>query len=470
MTYVRLEMPPGNSLHTTQDKAEEVRNAIQQIPGVAQIFTTVGAIAVMGEVLEVRKATLMVMFTEQGSRPSQAEIENKIRAQLQTIPGIKYSAGAGGPGEKLQIMLASEDSAALTASARTLENEIKNLGYLSGVTSTASLEQQEIHVFPNITQASERGVSTHSIGETLRIALSGDYDQVLAKLNLDQRQINIRVMLPPELRQDTNTLGNLRIQSREGLVPLKSIARIELGSATAQISRIDRQQQITISADLGGHALGDVIDAVRALPAMKNLPASVQEIEGGDAEIMTDLFTGFLVALLTGIFCVYAVLVLLFKNWLQPITILSAVPLSLGGAFVALLIGNSELGLPALIGLVMLLGIVTKNSILLVDFALIALKENPTQKNNAILDACAKRAPPILMTSVAMIAGMLPLAIGLNDDSFRQPLAISVIGGLVTSTALSLLVVPVVFSYMTGFERRVKNWHRRSVDPVPKPI
>ncbi|MDF3014130.1 MAG: acriflavin resistance plasma rane protein, partial [Cellvibrio sp.] len=317
---------------------------------------------------------------------------------------------------------------------------------------------QEIQVFPNITQASERGVSTHSIGETLRIALSGDYDQVLAKLNLDQRQINIRVMLPPELRQDTNTLGNLRIQSRDGLVPLKSIARIELGSATAQISRIDRQQQITISADLGGHALGDVIDAVAALPAMKNLPASVQVIEGGDAEIMNDLFIGFLVALLTGIFCVYAVLVLLFKNWLQPITILSAVPLSLGGAFVALLIANSELGLPALIGLVMLLGIVTKNSILLVDFALIALQEKPKQKNNAILDACAKRARPILMTSVAMIAGMLPLAMGLNGDSFRQPMAITVIGGLITSTALSLLVVPVVFSYVTGFERRLQNW------------
>ncbi len=459
MTYVRLEMPPGNSLLTTQDKAEEVRKAIQQIPGVAQIFTTVGAIAVMGEVLEVRKATLMVMFTGQGSRPSQAEIENEIRAQLQTIPGIKYSAGAGGPGEKLQIMLASEDSATLAASARALENEIKGLGYLSGITSTASLEQQEIQVFPNITQASERGVSTHSIGETLRIALSGDYDQVLAKLNLDQRQINIRVMLPPELRQDTNTLENLRIQSRDGLVPLKSIARIELGSATAQISRIDRQQQITISADLGGHALGDVIDAVKALPAIKNLPASVHVIEGGDAEIMTDLFTGFLVALLTGIFCVYAVLVLLFKNWLQPITILSAVPLSLGGAFVALLIANSELGLPALIGLVMLLGIVTKNSILLVDFALIALQEKPANKNSAILEACAKRARPILMTSVAMIAGMVPLAMGLNGDSFRQPLAITVIGGLVTSTALSLLVVPVVFSYMTGVERRVKNWY-----------
>lgn len=458
MTYIRLETPPGNSLFNTQDKAEEVREAIQELSGIEQVFTTVGAIAVTGEILEVRKATLMVIFTEHGTRPSQADIENKIRTQLQTIAGIKYSIGAGGPGEKLQIMLASDDSIALAASARALESEIKSLGYLSGITSTASLEQQEIQVFPNAIQASERGISTDSIGETLRIALSGDYDQVLAKLNLDQRQLNIRVMLSPELRQDINTLENLHIQSYDGLTPLKSIARIELGSANSQISRIDRQQQITLSADLGGHALGDVIDAVKALPGMKNLPASVHVIEGGDAEVMTDLFIGFLVALLTGIFCVYAVLVLLFKNWLQPITILSAVPLSLGGAFIALLIANSELGLPALIGLVMLLGIVTKNSILLVDFALIALQEMPTQKNKAILDACAKRARPILMTSVAMIAGMVPLAIGVSGDSFRQPMAISVIGGLVTSTALSLLVVPVVFSYITGFERRLKNW------------
>lgn len=457
MTYVRLETPPGNSLANTQNKAEEVRRAIQDLPGIENVFTTLGAIAPLGEALEVRKATLMVMFTKQGSRPSQIEIENNIREQLQDIPGIKYSLGAGGPGEKLQIMLASEDSAALATSARNIENEIKSLGYLSGITSTASLEQQEIQIFPNIIQASERGVSTDTIGDTLRIALAGDYDQVLAKLNLEQRQLNIRVMLPPELRQNITTLENMRIPSQDGLIPLKSVARIKIGSANSQIARIDRQQQITISADLSGHALGDVIDAVKALPSVKNLPASVHIIEGGDAEVMTDLFIGFAAALLTGIFCVYAVLVLLFKNWLQPITILSAVPLSLGGAFIALLIANSELGLPALIGLVMLLGIVTKNSILLVDFAIIALQESAISKNQAILTACAKRARPILMTSVAMIAGMLPLALGLNGDTFRQPMAITVIGGLITSTALSLLVVPVVFSYVVGLERKIKS-------------
>lgn len=459
MTYVRIETPPGNSLQSTELKTEEARLAIRDIPGVAQIFTTVGAIAQQGEILEVRKATLMVIFTERSTRPSQNEIENEIRTRLHNIAGIKYSAGAGGPGEKLQILLTGEDSLALASSARAIEREIRSLGYLSGVTSTASLEQQEIQVLPNIIQASERGVSTHTIGETLRIALAGDYDQTLAKLNLEQRQLDIRVMLPPELRKDANTLGNLRIHSNQGLVPLNSLASIRLSSAPSQISRLDRQQQITISADLGGHALGDALEDVKALPSMKTLPSSVRLIEGGDAEIMVDLFMGFVIALLTGIFCVYSVLVLLFKDWLQPITILSAVPLSVGGAFIALLLAGSELSLPAMIGLVMLLGIVTKNSILLVDFAIMALQEPHVSKHSAILDACSKRVRPVLMTSVAMIAGMLPLAFGFGGDaSFRQPMAIAVIGGLITSTALSLLVVPVVFSYMTGFELRLKKW------------
>ncbi len=459
MTFVRLETPPGNSLQNTELKTEEARNAIRDIPGIAQIFTTIGAIAEQGEIREVRKATLMVIFTERSKRPSQNEIETEIRARLQKIAGIKYSAGAGGPGEKLQILLTGDDPLALASSARAIEREIRSLGYLSGVTSTASLEQQEIQVLPNIIQASERGVSTHTIGETLRIALAGDYDQTLAKLNLEQRQLDIRVMLPPELRKDANTLGNLRIHSNQGLVPLNSLATITLSSAPSQISRLDRQQQITISADLGGHALGDALEDVKALPSMKALPSSVRLIEGGDAEIMVDLFMGFVIALLTGIFCVYSVLVLLFKDWLQPITILSAVPLSVGGAFIALLLAGSELSLPAMIGLVMLLGIVTKNSILLVDFAIMALQEPHVSKHSAILDACSKRVRPVLMTSVAMIAGMLPLAFGFGGDaSFRQPMAIAVIGGLITSTALSLLVVPVVFSYMTGFELRLKKW------------
>ncbi|MEY4588926.1 MAG: hypothetical protein RL497_1002 [Pseudomonadota bacterium] len=458
MTFVRLETPPGTSLNTTELKAEEVRKAIVDVPGITQVFSTVGAIAQQGAINEVRKATLMVVFSERGARPSQTEIEKNIRTRLHATAGIKYSVGAGGPGEKLELLLTGDDPFSLMTNARIIEQEIRGLGYLNGITSTASLEQQEIQIIPNAYQAGERGVTTQTIGETLRIALSGDYDATLAKLNLDQRQLDIRVMFAQHLRQDAETIGNLRVRSSEGLVPLNTLARVELSSAPSQILRRDRQQQITISADLGGHALGEALNDVKALPSMKSLPRSVQLIEGGDAEIMVDLFMGFVIALLTGVFCVYAVLVLLFKNWLQPITILSAVPLSVGGAFIALLLAGSELGLPAMIGLVMLLGIVTKNSILLVDFSIVSMQQPHQSKNAAILSACSKRARPVLMTSVAMIAGMLPLALGFGGDaSFRQPMAIAVIGGLITSTALSLLVVPVVFSYMTGLEQRLKK-------------
>jgi multidrug efflux pump subunit AcrB len=246
------------------------------------------------------------------------------------------------------------------------------------------------------------------------------------------------------------------VPGRDGLVPLESVASVVVESGPSQIDRYDRERQITISADLSGYPLGDAVAAVKKLPAAQTLPASVKWIESGDAEFMADLFGSFGLAMLTGVLCVYCVLVLLFRDWFQPVTILSAVPLSLGGAFVALLIGRSQLGLPSLIGLVMLLGIVTKNSILLVEYAVISIRERGMNEHEALVDACRKRARPILMTSVAMIAGMLPLALGLiGDGSFRQPMAIAVIGGLVTSTALSLLVVPVVFTYVSGLERRL---------------
>jgi multidrug efflux pump subunit AcrB len=290
----------------------------------------------------------------------------------------------------------------------------------------------------------------------VRVALSGDFDQAVAKFNLEQRQLGIKVMLPTEMRQQLQHIADLRVPSAQGLVPLGSVAQIQLGSGPSRIQRLDRERQITVSADLGGYPLGQALEEAKTLPAVVNLPSSVRILEAGDAEIMVDLFMGFVIALLTGIFCVYAVMVLLFKNWLQPITILSAVPLSAGGAFVALLISGMEMSLPPMIGLVMLLGIVTKNSILLVDFAMMAVHDQHLNRHAAIVDACLKRARPILMTSIAMIAGMLPLAMGFGGDaSFRQPMAVAVIGGLITSTALSLLVVPVVFSYMFGMEQKL---------------
>jgi multidrug efflux pump subunit AcrB len=332
------------------------------------------------------------------------------------------------------------------------------LGYLRNVTSTASLERPEIVIRPNADRMAERGVTTAAVGSTVRIATSGDFDADLAKLNLESRQVDIRVRIADAYRKDLDTFANLRVPARDGPVPLASIAELAVESGPTQIDRYDRQRYVAVTADLAGYPLGEALAAARELPSMKGRPSSVDFLELGDVELMAQLFAGFGFAMVTGILSVLCVLVLLFKDFLQPVTILSALPLSIGGSLVALLVTGASLDLPALIGIVMLMGIVTKNSILLVEYTFVGMREHGMGMHEALVDACHKRARPILMTSVAMIAGMLPLGLGFGGDaSFRQPMAITVIGGLITSTGLSLLVVPVVFTYVLGFERRVKR-------------
>jgi multidrug efflux pump subunit AcrB len=262
------------------------------------------------------------------------------------------------------------------------------------------------------------------------------------------------VRLPDALRQDIATFENLRVSGRNGAVPLSSVASLSVESGPSEIDRYDRNRYVTISADLGGMPLGEALAAAQNLPAVLQMPAGVQLIQSGDAEIATELMSGFGMAIVVGILSVFCVLVLLFHDFFQPVTILSAIPLSLGGAFLALLVVHSELDMPSMIGFIMLMGIVTKNSILLVEYAIVGIRDRGLSRHDALVDACHKRARPIVMTTVAMIAGMLPIAIGLGaDDSFRQPMSISVIGGLLTSTGLSLLVVPVVYTYIDDLER-----------------
>ena len=234
-----------------------------------------------------------------------------------------------------------------------------------------------------------------------------------------------------------------------------SVAALAVENGPARIDRYDRQRHVTLRADLGSVSLGQAQAAAMALPAAQALPAGVQLLEGGDAEIAGELMSGFGAALVIGVICMFCVLVLLFGDFLQPFTILSALPLSLCGAFVMLLATGSELDVPSMIGLVMLMGIVAKNSILLVEYAVLGMRAHGARAEQAVLAACRQRARPILMTSLAMIAGMLPIALGLGADaSFRQPMAIAVIGGLLSSTLLSLLVVPAVFVTVDGLRMR----------------
>jgi multidrug efflux pump subunit AcrB len=474
-TTLHVELPPGSSLATTIAVTEQVRRAFVSGPhpvaGVASVFSTVGlagpasGTAAGGTPGEVRKATMMISFTDRGSRPDATEIENQIRSRLAGVPGGRFSIENGQPGEKLALILSSRDSAALKASADAIQAQFRTLPYLSGINSTANLERPEIVVRPDGARAAERGVTAQAIADTLRVTTNGDFTASLAKLNLPDRQVDIEVRVPESIRSDLAALAALRVPSRSGPIPLNSVADVSMDSSPAQIDRFDRQRNIMITADLGGHALGTAFRDAMGLPAVLALPSSVVLQGSQDTEIMQELFSGFGQALAIAILCVFCVLVLLFKDFFHPITILSAIPLSIGGAFVALLIGHGELGVPALIGLIMLLGIVTKNSILLVDYAIIGVREGGLTEFDALLEACRKRARPILMTTVAMIAGMVPLALGIGgaDSSFRRPMAIAVIGGLVTSTALSLLVVPAVYAYVARVERYFRRGFARLV-------
>ncbi|PWB82642.1 MAG: RND transporter [Methylocystaceae bacterium] len=462
-TIVSLELPPGSSLQDTLAASEAARREIVGVEGVAHVFTAVGVAQTAGrgatQAGEARSGAMTVTFAPRGERRAQTEIENDIRRQLERAPGARFTLSTGNAGEKISVILSSDNSPALEATARELVRQMRGVAFLGNINSTANLERPEIHIRPNAARAAELGVTTAAIGETVRVATAGAFNMQLPKLNLDNRQVYIRVQLPDQTRQDLDTIANLRVPARNGLTSLETVADISIGAGPAQISRHDRQRFVTVNADLGGAPLGAALARVKALPAISNMPTSVRLVESGDAEMMVELFSNFGLAILTGVMCVFCVLVLLFGDFFQPLTILSALPLSLGGSIVALLATRQQLSLPALIGIVMLMGVVSKNSILLAEYAIVGIRDRGMSRYDALIDACHKRARPIVMTTIAMIAGMTPIALGFGgDSSFRQPMAIAVIGGLVTSTALSLLVVPVVFTLVDGLERRLRRF------------
>jgi len=464
-TSLNFELPPGSTLQDTVAVAESIRTTLGQAEGIVHTFASVGNAQTAGG---VRKGSVLLSLADRDQRPPQAEIERVARQALQTVPGARFNISTGGPGGRFSLILASDNDTALKSSAQAVERELRNVGTLSNINSTADLESPEIIIRPDWQRAADLGITAELIGETVRIATSGDFDTQLAKLNLDNRQLDIRVRMADAARQDMETIANLRIRSRNGLVPLANVAKLSLESGSTQIDRFDRQRFVTINAELTGMPLGQAMKAAQALPSVTNMPSSVHLIQTGDAEIMKELVGGFGIAMLTGIVCVFCVLVLLFKDFFQPITILSAIPLSLGGAFIALLVSGSELDMSSMIGVIMLMGIVTKNSILLVEYAIVGMHDRNLSRIEALIDACHKRARPIVMTTVAMIAGMLPIAMGIGTDSgFRQPMATAVIGGLICSTFLCLLVVPVVFTYVNDVEQWLKS---RFTSKKPKHI
>ncbi len=449
-----VNLPPGTALEETRATTEEIRRRISDFKEVRSVY------AVIGSGNTVRNATMTIMLVPKADRKdSQVKMQDRIMARIEDVPGARLAFGGGGGapgGSRLSIELVGEDSAMLALAASNIEREMRAIPGLTSVTTSASLLAPELVIRPLRERAAELGVTTSAMAQVTRIATSGDILNNLPKMNLPDRQVPIRVRLNDKARGDLEQIKLLPVPARGGAVPLMNVADVSFGSGPAQITRYDRSRNITISADRGSLPLGDALKLIYKLPSVTNLPPGVHRSESGEAGFMTEIFTGFATAMIVGIFCIYALLVLLFHDVLQPITILSALPPSAGGAIVCLWLFNFELSIPALIGLLMLMGIVTKNSILLVEYAVMARREHNMPRFEALVDACSKRARPIIMTTIAMGAGMLPVAIGTaGNASFRAPMAVSVIGGLIASTALSLFVVPVIYTLFDDLENAI---------------
>ncbi|MBU4180992.1 MAG: efflux RND transporter permease subunit [Gammaproteobacteria bacterium] len=453
-TQVYLELPPGSTLAQTVATSERARVMVNGVKHVRSVYTTIGSGSAGSDPFapqgaqESRKAALTIQLDPRGQRPRKQVIESQLREVMSELPGVRYKVGLGGSGEKYILTLTGSDANALSTAARAIERDLRTINGVGSIQSSAALVRTEIIVTPDLQRAADLGVTSSAIAETLRIATVGDYDSALPKLNLPQRQVPIVVKLDSAARENLDVLGRLSVPGARGPVMLSQVATLTFGGGPAVIDRYDRSRNINFEVELAGIPLGDMKTAVDALPSIKNLPPGVQVLEIGDAEVQGELFASFGLAMLTGVLCIYIVLVLLFKAFLMPVTILPALLMSFGGAFVALLLTNKSFSMPSLIGLVMLMGVASKNSILLVEYAIEARRQRGMPRLEAILDACHKRARPIVMTTIAMVAGMLPVAVGSGaaDGSFRSPMAVAVIGGLVTSTLLSLLVVPAVFT------------------------
>jgi len=461
---VSLTLPPGSTLAQTTAASLDAERRIRALPEVRKVFTEAGTATSGGmeasSSADLTASTLIVDLAPRGERRlKQSGVEAKIREALRSLPGVRVSVGGSGNGEALQIVLTGDDSDLLNQTANKVEQEIRNrISGIGNVTSSAALQRPEIQLTPDYARAAALGVTSADLGQAMRVATFGDYAASLPKLNLSDRQVDVRVRMDPALRTDLDSIGQLRVAGGNGQVALASLGRLSIGSGPSQIDRLDRARQVTLTVELNGRVSGEVMREAKRLPTLSAPPAGIKLVEQGEVQRTSELMSSFGLAIGVGIFCIYAVLVLLFNDFLQPATILSALPLSLGGALLALLASRMSFSLPVLIGLLMLMGIVTKNSILLVEYAIMARRTNGMTRLEAVLDACHKRARPILMTTIAMGAGMLPNALGLGaDPSFRQPMAVVVLGGLLTSTALSLLVVPVVFTFVDDAE----IWLRR---------
>jgi HAE1 family hydrophobic/amphiphilic exporter-1 len=470
--YVDIQGPPGASVNDMEDTARRINELFKDQPEVKNVFVQVGSTVsnfgpgMVGSGSSDLRAGTATILLDPHRRASGQEIKDRLRDKLRTIPDARLSfldfQGSAG----FQQILTGDNPANLQFAARELEKEMRRLPEVADPHPSRPPEAPEIVVRPKPEEAARLGVSSDVLATLVRVATVGDIDANVAKYNEGERRIPIRVRLPQSARADIQRIKSLRVPTAMGgSTTLDSVADVYFQAGPARIDRLNRERQMTIRAELNGVEMGQAQKAVNRLPIMRKLPEGVRPAALGNQQAMAEMFGGFLVAIFAGVAMIFGVLVLLFRSFFKPAVILSALPLAVGGAFVGLLAFNLSLSIPSLIGFLMLLGLAAKNSILLVEYAIEREREGYSQ-HDALIEACRERARPIIMTTVAMAAGMLPTAFALEKGAeFRQPMAVAVIGGLITSTMLSLVLVPVVYRFVDDFEQWLKPRLAKVVTP-----
>jgi multidrug efflux pump subunit AcrB len=445
-----IEMVPGTTLEQTAKVVKEVEAILRAQPLVTSAYSTtmVGSGRVSVELAEEREMT-------------STEFERSLAPRLSAIPDARVAFrsqfGWGSNSRDVSIVLGGDDPVLLNETANRLVQEMSGLKTIVAPRVSGDLQRPELVIRPRLDLAASLGVTTSALSNAIRIATLGDIDQNSARFSLSDRQIPIRVALSEDSRERLSTIQNLPVPtSSGGSVPLSVVAEIGFGAGPTKIERVDQQRQLVVGADLApGVVNSEAMKQIHALPTMQKLPIGVRELTLGQAKWQTEMIQNFIIAVISGLLLLLAVLVLLYKRLMPPFVNIGSLLLAPLGGLIALWVTGHPVSMPVYIGLLMLLGIVAKNSILLIDFALEEMGKG-VEKTTAILDSGHKRAQPIVMTTVAMVAGMVPTALALTGDaSFRAPMSITVIGGLVLSTLLTLLIVPATFSLAVGVERWV---------------
>lgn len=452
---LQVELAPGSKIVNTDAVVTTLTNLLRQKPEVKSVYAIIGGADSETNVEgEVRKAKLLIQLVAPSQRKLSAqEFEQSIANDLSQIPNARMSFLNENGNKALSFSLVSDQPEELIRVARALEIEMNGLPQLSNVSASTPSPRTELTIVPRPTEAAQLGVSTEAIAETVRLATLGDNNTNLLRINLNNRQVPVRISLDSNARNSLQEIEKLLVPSNQGTsVPLSAVADIQYGTGPSSIERFKQQRQITVEANLHNATLGEALEAINQLPSIKTMPSSVKRFDTGDAELLDEMFNSFIIAMMAGVTLVLAILILLFRKLLQPFTIMAALPLSIAGALIGLSIAQLSLSLPAIIGILMLMGIVGKNGILLID-CIAELRTSGLARQDAIFAACEQRAQPIIMTSFAMIAGMLPILFGLGaGNAFRMPMAIAVIGGLIASTALSLLFIPLIYTLVDDFE------------------